>query len=40
MGAGIILISLGIKMMFAPILFMSQLNALKMKLLEPESKNF
>lgn len=39
-GGAIIAISLGIKLLFTPLMFAAQLNGLKMKLLEPETKNF
>lgn len=39
-GVGILSISLLIKFIFMPIAMKAQVNAIKMKLLEPESKNF
>ncbi|CAD8132663.1 unnamed protein product [Paramecium octaurelia] len=40
MGWGILAISMGIKIAFTPLMFSAQLNACRMKLIEPESKNF
>jgi len=40
MGWAIILVSLGIRSVFLPLIGATQLNAVKMKLLEPEMKNF
>jgi YidC/Oxa1 family membrane protein insertase len=40
MGISIVAISLGIKALFGPLMFSSQLNTIKMKLIEPETKNF
>ena len=40
MGLGIVGISLGIKVIFGPVMIATQLNAVKMKLIEPEMKNF
>jgi YidC/Oxa1 family membrane protein insertase len=40
MGWAIILVSLGLRSVFLPLIGATQLNAVKMKLLEPEMKNF
>jgi len=40
MGISIAALSLGIKLFFMPLMFGTQVNSLKMKLLEPETKNF
>lgn len=40
MGAGIVIVSFGIKILFSPLMLYTQLNAVKMKLIEPETKNF
>jgi YidC/Oxa1 family membrane protein insertase len=40
MGWGILAISMGIKLVFTPLMFSAQLNACRMKLIEPETKNF
>ncbi|KAL4449699.1 hypothetical protein ABPG74_008072 [Tetrahymena malaccensis] len=40
MGISIAALSFGIKLAFMPLMFGTQINALKMKLLEPETKNF
>lgn len=40
MGIAIASLSLGIKLVFMPLIFGTQINALKMKLLEPETKNY
>ena len=39
MGFGIAAVSLGIKFLYMPIMIKMQMNAQKMKLLEPETKN-
>jgi YidC/Oxa1 family membrane protein insertase len=40
MGAGIVIVSLGIKVVFTPFMLLTQMNAVKMKLIEPETKIF
>lgn len=40
MGIGIVGVSLALKVVFAPIMVKAQLNAIRMKLIEPEMKNF
>lgn len=40
MGIAIAALSFGIKLAFMPIMFGTQVNTFKIKLLEPESKNF
>jgi len=40
MGVSIAALSFGIKLFFMPLMFGTQVNSLKMKLLEPETKNY
>lgn len=40
LGLSIATCSLGIKLVFMPLMTFTQVNALKMKLIEPEMKNF
>lgn len=40
LGMAIIVCSIGVKLIYAPIMIFTQINAIKMKLLEPETKNF
>lgn len=40
LGLSIAAVSLGIKLFFMPLMASTQINALKLKLLEPEMKNF
>ena len=39
-GMAIVICSITVKLLYAPIMIYTQINAIKMKLLEPETKNF